>query len=336
MSTLTAPESHPEAPEATRPGAGRGPFRVLLRIHRTALWWAFGIVALATTVTVFLRWAAWAYPEEPGNCDPQCDTFLGFASAQTLLTEYVKNGSLLLLLLPLVVGAFVAGPVVARELETGLHRLTWTQSAPPARWLAAKLGAAAALATGGALALMGVLRIGAWNLFGEWNLNWPDRGVYEATGPALVAYCLLAVAVGALAGLLVRRTVAAMAAAGGVLGTVLITLSGVRWDLVPVRTMTGVTSTADFAPPAHMPANSFMTDLGVHNAAGERFRARECVPERIPGASCPTDVKITGWYLDYHPHEHFWYVQLIETGILLALTALAAYAAFRVLRRLHG
>lgn len=41
-------------------------------------------------------------------------------------------------------------------------------------------------------------------------------------------------------------------------------------------------------------------------------------------------------YHDYHPASHFWPLQLVETGILLALAALAVFAAFRVLRRLHG
>ncbi len=98
------------------------------------------------------------------------------------------------------------GPVVSRELEAGLHRLAWTQSISPARWLASKLATAATLAVAGALALVGVFRLGASGLLGRANLSWSDRGVYEALGPALVAYCLLGVAVGALVRLLVRRT----------------------------------------------------------------------------------------------------------------------------------
>lgn len=45
------------------------------------------------------------------------------------------------------------------------------------------------------------------------------------------------------------------------------------------------------------------------------------------------DHDITAHYLDYHPASHFWPVQLVETGILLALAALALTLAFRVLRR---
>src|SRR4051794_10309307 len=52
---------------------------------------------------------------------------------------------------PAVIGAFWGAPLVARELESGTHRLAWTQSVPRVRWLATKLaiaGAAAAVATG--------------------------------------------------------------------------------------------------------------------------------------------------------------------------------------------
>ncbi|MEK8144329.1 hypothetical protein NKH18_28275 [Streptomyces sp. M10(2022)] len=45
---------------------------------------------------------------------------------------------------------------------------------------------------------------------------------------------------------------------------------------------------------------------------------------------------MTGWFYDYHPASHFWPLQLVETGILLVLAALAVALAFRVLRRRHG
>ncbi|MEI5099179.1 hypothetical protein RB200_11795 [Streptomyces sp. PmtG] len=74
-------------------------------------------------------------------------------------------------------------------------------------------------------------------------------------------------------------------------------------------------------------------DRGVINAGGERFDAFDCLPKPAPGDSCPADTQVVSWYADFHPHAHFWHVQLIESGIALALAAAAAYAAFRVLRR---
>ncbi|MEU4798579.1 ABC transporter permease [Streptomyces sp. NPDC023327] len=313
----------------------RGPRWVDVRVHRTALLTAGAFLVLAVACSGWLRWAASAFPEDDDNCvvGKPCDSFLGFTSARDLLYTSMENGSLALLLVPLLIGAFVAGPVVARELESGVHKLSWTQSVSPARWLAAKLTMAAAFAVVGTLVLMAAFRIGTGDVIGgRSNLHWADRGVYEATGPALVAYALFAVGLGTLIGLAVRRTLLAMAVTGAVTGLVLWTFGNARWHLVPADTATGPV-TGDNTFPTRFPMGSFSMDQGVTNAAGERFHEHACRPEPLPGAACPTDTKITDWYMDYHPRSHFWHVQLIETGIVLALAAAAAYAAFRLLRR---
>ncbi|MWA12060.1 ABC transporter permease [Streptomyces sp. BA2] len=313
----------------------RGPRWADVRLHRTALWTVGGLVLLAAVVTGYLRWAASAYPVPTTDCYGPCeDTFLGFSSAMDLLSSTMEKGAVALLLLPVLIGAFVAGPMIGREMESGAYKLAWTQSVSPARWLASKLTTAAALTVGGALVLMAVFQLGAWNLLGRWNLSWTDRGVYEAIGPVLIAYCLLAVAVGALAGLLLRRTLLGMSVTGVVTGGVLLALGSVRWHLFPVATVSGPASGRSTGYTMHdVPVDSLIMDMGVHNAAGERFVAGQCSPEQMAAFPCPSDTRITGWYADIHPHSHFWYVQLIETGIILALTAAAAYAAFRVLRR---
>lgn len=312
----------------------RGPRWADVRLHRTALWTAGGLVVLAAAVTGYLRWASSAYPASTADCYGPCEnTFLGFASAMDLLSTAMEQGAVALLLLPVLIGAFVAGPLIGREMESGAYKLAWTQSVSPTRWLASKLTTAAALTVGGALVLMAVFQLGAWNLLGRWNLSWTDRGVYEAIGPALVAYCLLAVAVGALAGLLLRRTLLAMSVTGVVTGGVLLAMGSVRWHLFPVTTVSGPASGTGSNYTMHdIPADSLIMDMGVHNAAGERFLAGQCSPEQMADFPCPSDTRITGWYADIHPHSHFWYVQLIETGIILALTAAAAYAAFKLLK----
>ncbi|MGW7055518.1 ABC transporter permease [Streptomyces sp. NPDC054887] len=336
--TTTPPDTARDTPDGRPPRGPHGLRWVFLRLHRTPLRLALAVIVLGAALTGFLRWAASAYPEKEFDCSdggPCSDTFLGFHSAATLLYEYVKNLSLASLLLPVLIGAFVAGPVVARELESGLHRLAWTQSVSPARWFASKLAMAATLATAAALAFIGVFHLGGGGMFGMWNLRWPHRGVYEATGPALVAYCLLAVAVGALTGLLVRRTVAAMAATAAATGAVLLGVGTVRWDLIPVNTLTGPGSVEN-STPTGLPKDVLVVDWGVQNAAGERFFPSECVPEKLYGARCPSDVTVTDWFVDFHPQAHFWYAQLVESAVALALAAAIVYAALRVLRRRHA
>ncbi|MEU6015011.1 hypothetical protein ABZ826_13465 [Streptomyces sp. NPDC047515] len=68
------------------------------------------------------------------------------------------------------------------------------------------------------------------------------------------------------------------------------------------------------------------------HAGARRARRKASDPDR-----CLADKDITLRYLvDYHPASHFWPLQLVETGILLALAALAVALAFRVLRRRHA
>ncbi|MGW2224780.1 ABC transporter permease [Streptomyces formicae] len=313
-----------------------GPRRVDIRLHRTALLTGASVLLAALAFTGWLRWAAHAYPEPVGRCASHgtCDTFLGFTSARDLLYISMEKGSLGMLLLPALIGAFVAGPLIGREMESGVYKLSWTQSVSPARWLASKLTTAAALAVGGTLFLMAVLQLGTGNALGDrTNFHWADRGIYEATGPVLLAYGLLGVAVGAAVGLLVRRTLLAASLTTLVTGGVLLLCGNVRWDLFPTRTATAPAPSRDWWLDVPQPFDYFAVDQGVTNAAGDRFIARHCLPKPLPGYSCPADTKVTGAFMDYHPKSHFWYVQLIETGIILALAAAATYAAFRILRR---
>ncbi|WP_190136266.1 ABC transporter permease [Streptomyces longispororuber] len=289
------------------------PPRTVLRLHRATLWGALAFLALMTAGTAALRRGLPEDGDVPG----------------TLYSTYLDYAPVALLALPALVGAFVAGPLVGRELEGGQHRLAWAQSRTPAQWLTARLVTGAGLAAAAALALMGVFRLGAPRGYTE--LMWPDRGTYEAIGPALVAYCLLAVAVGALTALVLRRTLLAVAVTGALTTAVLYVLGSLRWDLVPLDTATGRGDGWGHRP--GLPFDAFWVNQGVTNAAGERFIERHCVPERLPGHGCPADTRVTQWFVDFHPRSHFWYTQLIECGIVLALAAAAGCAAYAVLRR---
>ncbi|MEV5849617.1 hypothetical protein AB0M32_47435 [Streptomyces sp. NPDC051985] len=114
------------------------------------------------------------------------------------------------------VAAWAGGALVGRELESGTAKLAWTQSVSPARWLAGKLTAAALpLAAGGGLAalLFGwVWSADRESLVSDWT--W-DR-VFIPRGPLLPALLLLGLAVGALAGIALRRTLPALAVAAAV------------------------------------------------------------------------------------------------------------------------
>ncbi|MCB8907829.1 MULTISPECIES: ABC transporter permease [unclassified Streptomyces] len=320
----------------------KGPYWVTVRQYRRTLWLVGAAVAVSLAVIGGLRiWDAQT-PDRHYEDGQRyaADDNRGYETLRIAL-EY---GGMWLLLLPLLVGAFVAGPLVAREFESGTYKLSLTQSVSPAAWLRSKLLTTSAVALGATFALMGVYRIGWGRVAGSYGLTWSERGPYEATGIVLLAYVLAAVAVGALVGQLIRRTLVAMAVTGLVMGVVLLVLGAIRWSLLSVQTATGPAG-----PTLWTPGNGLMMDSGLLTSSGVHFDQSVCWDEvhRTPGLDsmhdggmklfdrCLAQRGVTGQYVDYHPQSHFWPTQLIETGIVLALAALAAYAAFRVLRARH-
>ncbi|MET9606756.1 ABC transporter permease [Streptomyces sp. NPDC006512] len=298
-----------------------GPRWVAVRQHRRALWALPVAVAAALVAAVALRLLA----SEPGTLYPN-----RWYSMLRIAMEGAGRG---MLLLPVLVAAFVAGPMLARETESGTYRLALTQSTTPKAWLASKTVVAAVVSAGCAAAMIGVYRLGWAPVAGSHQLSWADRGTYEATGPVIVAYCLLGVGVGAVVGQWLRRTLPAMLVAGGVTGLVLVLFGYLRWSvLTPVTRTTPLSEYADLA----LPRSSFLVDSGLLTATGERLPSWAC-RERSGGMGvCPADLQVTGRYADYHPVSHYWQTQLIETTTVLALTALALYTAFRVLRARRG
>ncbi|MER8236395.1 ABC transporter permease [Streptomyces sp. NPDC094049] len=307
----------------------RGPYWVTVRQYRRTLWLAGALVLVALAVVGGLRiWDLRTPDVLVEGRYRRADDNAGFDFLRGAMEQF----SIGMLFLPVLIGAFVAGPLIAREFESGTYQLSFTQSVSPAAWLRAKLLTATAAALGTVLLLTAVYLIGEARMSGSWNFTWADRGSYEITGTVLSAYVLLGIAVGALVGLLVRRTLVAMAVTGGFVGVVLLALGVLRWDFLPVRTVTG--PVLERLSALNIPKDSVLADQGLLTGSGQRLPGWFCSPD-TPAAHCRPDADITAQYADYHPASHYWPLQLIETGILLALAALALLAAFRALRARH-
>ncbi|MET9955353.1 ABC transporter permease [Streptomyces sp. NPDC006339] len=320
----------------------KGSSWVTVRQYRRTLWLAAAAVAVSLAVIGGLRiWDAqtpdvWV---QDGYRIP-ADENRGFRTLMWAM-EYAGGA---LLLLPLFVAAFVAGPLVAREYESGTYRLSLTQSVSPAVWLRTKLVAAGTAALLTTLALTGVFRIGWARVSSPGSPAW-DPGPYAATGIVLFAYLLAAVAFGALLGQLIHRTLLAMAATGLVLGVVMLVLGTLRWSFLPTRRATGPAS-----EPLWAPHDGLTTGSGMLTSTGARFDEDICwrevnetttldvgdpdLWERVHD-QCLARNDVTSRFVDYHPPSHYWPTQFLESGIVLALAALALFAAFRVLRARH-
>lgn len=115
---------------------------------------------------------------------------------------------ILVLVVPGIIGVFWGAPLVARELETGTYRLAWTQSVTRTRWLAMKVAVilVASMAVAGLLSLMSTL----WNSpHDKVELN--AFSTFDARDIVPIGYAAFGLALGVTAGLLIRRTLPAMA-----------------------------------------------------------------------------------------------------------------------------
>jgi hypothetical protein len=145
-----------------------------------------------------------------GRCDAGGDCAVAmrqFHSDYSNLLLYLAG---LIGLVPVLLGVFWGAPLVARELETGTHRLVWNQSVSRRRWLTVKVVvvACAAMVVAGALsaaltwAAAPVDRVGADRF---------ELVAFGARNLAPVGHAAFAVILGTVVGMLLRRTLAAMA-----------------------------------------------------------------------------------------------------------------------------
>lgn len=315
----------------------RGPVWVAVRQHRRMLWAGTALLVLTAVILLYQRYLATSATSDFAGtgCSVQVttagcgDTVRGFLDAQYAFHQWLSNTGALLFALPGIVGAFVAGPVIGRELESGTYKLAWTQSVPPARWLMAKLAAPVVWTVVCGTTLVILYH---WSRFqgpeGVYPVYWYDRLGFAGIGPLPVAYGLLGIALGALAGLLVRRTLLAMSATAlAVGGAMLAMITWVRPYLWPIETLTGNRRLPDLA---------WVLQDGVILASGERMTREECAATGWSSAPCLNLHEGDRRFIDYHPASHFWPLQLMETGIVLVLAAAVVFAAFRVLRRSHA
>ena len=120
---------------------------------------------------------------------------------------------------PAIIGIFWGAPLIAREIEAGTFRLAWNQSVSRARWVVVKLGliGLAAMVTAGLLALMTgwwaspVFKAAAAARSDSLSIARVAPPLFGAQGIAPVGYAAFAFALGVTAGLLIRRTIPAMA-----------------------------------------------------------------------------------------------------------------------------
>ncbi|MET9134627.1 hypothetical protein [Streptomyces antibioticus] len=326
---LPIPERTAATARRSMSPAGWGTVRTVLRVHRAALvLWALLVAALTGGAVWITELTERAVRAEQEACERAgrdlCDVagWVGYDGPITWI-GLLTGGAFI------AVAAFAGGALIGRELDSGTARLAWTQGVTPTRWLAAKLAVPALAVTLGVTVLVLVFRW-AWAVDRPpVYADWWSLEAYAARGPVAVAHALCALAVGTLAGLLLRRSLPALGVSVAVMLGLTTLLTSYRSALWPTVTVTSATEIPS------IPENSYEVESGalVHGRPVTGLDASVCDRPDVSLERCWDDLGVTGHYVRFHPESHYWPLQLVESGIVLAVAALATAAAFLLLRR---
>jgi hypothetical protein len=253
----------------------------------------------------------------------------------------------LLLVAPALIGVFWGAPLVARELETGTFRLAWAQSVTRSHWLVVKLAI---------LGMSSMVVAGLLSLMVTWwfspidtvNMNRFGAGIFGARGITPIGYAAFAFALGVTAGILIRRTLPAMA-------TTLVAFTAARiamtaWvrphliDPIHVTSAFKFTSGVEVggAPGGSLVArmavpNAWIYSSPITNAAGQAVRSDlfdrgVCLQSRAATDACAANLRQV---LIYQPAGRYWAFQFWETTIFIGVALiLAGFCVWWVRHRL--
>jgi hypothetical protein len=347
MTTLTVPARPEEDDARLRPVPWRRMAWVTWRQHRVAL---TGMAAFLGVLAVYL-WRAGLGLHHAYTAATGCHPASSFACGELVRSFNGMNGFLApgyaLQAVPALIGAFLGAPVLARELETGTFRYAWTQGFCRWRWTLAKLVTLAvvvAAATGAFSVLLSWYYqpyLGAGNQYlALYEASPLSGGLFDLRGVAFAAWALAAFAIGALAGMLIRRVVPAIAATL----TVYAGLAVAAGAYLRPHYLTPLVIRNNFPPGSAFMVSRWWTRGGVpvsESVVGQVLQGAPPqsagkggggVPQSFASVQYLSQHGYTQW-ISYQPASRFWPFQWIEGGWLLALSVLLIAATVWLVRR---
>jgi ABC-type transport system involved in multi-copper enzyme maturation permease subunit len=329
MTALTIP-ARPGPDSRLRPVPWRRMAWVTWRQHRAAL---IGVAALLGALALYLwydglqlhqSYATYCHPATSVACNIE---FTGkYSVAVNIIRVFLQA-------VPALIGAFVGAPMLAREMETGTFRFAWTQGIRRWRWALAKLvllGVAVTAAAGAFTVLF------SWYLspFNAAGYSIPfATDIFDLLGVAFAAWTLAAFAIGALAGMLIRRVVPAMAATLAVYAV--LGASTALW--LRQHYITPLLTTNPNPPGSAWIVNQWYTKGGqfAFPARGDKIVSaltQFCNNSPLSPGQCLSQHGYTEWS-SYQTASRFWPFQWIEGGWLLVLTAVLIAVTIWLVRR---
>ena len=274
------------------------------------------------------------------SCMPLPNTNANCVDLEVRAGQYVTPFRWLLVVLlfvPALVGSFVGGPLFARELERGTHRLIWTQAITRLRWSIWHLGAVLGVALVAAIAV-GLVGGRATTINGGWG---PDAYAnFDLEGPAFVSHVVFAIAVAAVVGTVSRRILAGMLAGLLLYGAMQLGIEvGVRPYYEPPVTI--VYAQGMPLPSMNVPEGAWRIGLDHVDKDGNVVpweRVRELNDAFRPG---PGNFNSLDYLAElcvyqrvrYQPADRYWRFQWTEGLLFLVLSAAACAATLILLQR---
>jgi hypothetical protein len=329
VTALTMPAR--DKPDAgLRPVPWRRTVWVTWRQHRAALAGAAALLgALAlylwfTGLGVHHSYATYCHPASSLACT------INFSGRYAVTVNVIR---VFLQAVPALIGAFVGAPLLAREMETGTFRYAWTQGIGRWRWTLAELVPLAAVVAAAAWAFSMLF---SWYLqpFSAAGYSIPfATDIFDLREVAFTGWTMAAFAIGALAGMLIRRVVPAIAATLAVYAGLAFTTA----LYLRQHYMTPLLTTNLNLPGSAWIVNQWYTKDGKYAFPARGSQIISALQQACPAANnspqqCLTQHGYT-WWASYQPGTRFWPFQWIEGGWLLALSALLITATVWLVRR---
>lgn len=298
----------------------------------------------------------------PGDCATDRNAFFNAIKTDGSAPVIYFAGIAVLYLVPALLGLFWGAPLAARETETGTLRLAWTQSVTRRRWLTVKLS----VGVTGAVVLAAMLSwaVTWWSspidkaaqLPGDTGTALPNHFnpvVFGARGVVPVAIAVFGFLLGVTSGLLLRRTLPALAATLVILVAVQTAVPmAVRQnyaapdratvplvvDSRPGLELSAQGTTFDVRMPVNLPG-AWVTSVSLVDATGTPFHGpapQAC--QDVTGSPDACFTAINALHLRqaamYQPGNRFGRFQGEEAALYAVMSVALAGLCFRRVRRM--
>jgi len=306
----------------------------------------FGVFAVYLLVMAIIQNNAYAavqacHPVGSVKCVSLAQAFTGDywggGAGRVIQSGGAQTVSSLMFALPVLLGAFVGAPLLAREFETGTFRFAWTQGAGRTRWAVAALVLPAAALTAAAGAFTALFYWYFRPFLADGQVSEMLPLAFALLGVAFAAWTLFAFALSAFFGTLFRRTLPAVAVTLVIyIGLAIGTATAIRPHYMTAVTVPGWNG----SPGAGWVISSYVkSPAGQVLSQGDLSNVAAHLPASVQNSQNPN--AFTDWLSQHgytlwqtvQPDSRFWHFQLIEGGWLLAVSAVLIGGCVWMVRR---